>query len=241
MTVSIITCLKADDADLMVTYDSIRPQLGGGIKWVVKCSEQCTKEFLALIPPNKDIKVIVAPDSGLYDALNQALHHCATDFYCVLGAGDALVPTACTVFESDGLDQSTHVAFFYGVVLKSKNHVLIPNPQLMNIKMACPHPGSVLRTALSLEINGYDTSYKIASDYDHLCRYLQKYGDCKTSEETLVVFKGGGMSDERWFEGALEEELIRIRRYESNIFAVFGRLLSIISTQLSGLLALNFK
>lgn len=67
--------------------------------------------------------------------------------------------------------------------------------------------------------------YEIASDYDHLCRYTNAFRNCLVSRTVMTNFKGGGLSEIRSFEGALEEELIRMRIFKSKELAVRSRLL----------------
>jgi hypothetical protein len=239
--ISVITCVKEDDESIKATYASIFPQLDENIEWIIKYSHDCTTEFSEEMPAHPSIKKITQSDTSLYDGLNQALNHCSTEFYLVLGAGDTLFQNAWETLHLELNENPGFHAYFFGIFVESRGHTLTPEPTLMPTKMACPHPGALLRTDLSLAIGGFDRSYQIASDYDHLCRYLNKYQTYKTSKELITKFKGGGISETRWLEGALEEELIRIRQYGSNLFAVFGRLLAIVSPQIISLLSINFK
>jgi len=240
MKISVLTCVKSDTQDVIETWESIRPYINTDLNWIIKFGPECSDQFVKSIPNQQGIIKIQSPDRSLYDGLNQALEHCETDLYFVLGAGDRVSPSfSNAVLEIHENQESS--AYFFSCMLMKSNSVLQPAVEEINIRMACPHPGSILRTKLSKEINGYTTMYQIASDYDHLSRYLNSYQDVYQSTTVVSEFMGGGLSEHRAFEGMLEEELIRIRVFKSNPFAVYGRLFRIVANPISGLLSANFK
>ena len=91
--------------------------------------------------------------------------------------------------------------------------------------MGSPHPGTILRRLNSIELGGYDSCYKIASDYDHLSRYIQKYGTGKVGTEIIVKILAGGLSEKSNLVAYLEEELIRKRVWNSSDWNMYQRML----------------
>ena len=77
-----------------------------------------------------------------------------------------------------------------------------------------------------MELGGYDTRYKIASDYDHLSRYVLKFGAGKIGKEILVKILAGGISEKNNLEAYLEEELIRKRVWNSVDWLTYQRMLN---------------
>jgi len=240
MKVSVITCVKSDTEDLKDTWQSIRPFINGDLQWIVKFGSECSDQFIKSIPNQPEILKIKTPDKSLYDGLNQALQRCETELYFVLGAGDKVSENFRDAI-NEILSNPEYSAYFFACSLMKTNTILQPELNEINIRMACPHPGSILRTKISKEIDGYEATYQIASDYDHLCRYLSIYKDAYQSTTIISEFMGDGISEHRAFEGMLEEELIRIRIYKSNPFAVYGRLFRVVSTPIVSLLSANFK
>jgi hypothetical protein len=241
MKLSVITCVKNDTADLLLSLSSIYPFLNIDFFWFIKFSQDCSDVFINSIPENPYVVKIKTPDRSLYDGINQALVHCRSEYYFVLGAGDLLSPTnfpkaICEFNENDGLS-----AFFFSCFMQENSQTFKPHPENINTIMSCPHPGSILKTRNSLDLNGYSEKYDIAADYDHLCKYLIKHTDFYRSETILSEFMGGGISSLRRFEGVLEEELIRMRIHKSNEFAVYARLLEKITYPLSNLIRNNFQ
>lgn len=240
MKISVITCVKSDTQDLLDTWDSIRPFINTHLDWIVKFGPECSDQFVNSIPDQQEIIKIKSPDKSLYDGLNQALERCETNLYFVLGAGDRVSENFNdAVLEIETNQESS--AYFFSCRLMESDSVLQPAVEEINIRMACPHPSSILRTKLSKKIDGYLATYQIASDYDHLCRYLIAYQDVYQSDTIISEFMGGGLSEQRAFEGMLEEELIRIRVFKSNPFAVYGRLFRLIANPIVNLLSINFK
>jgi hypothetical protein len=241
MKLSVITCVKNDTTDLWLTLSSIYPFLNDDFSWIIKFSQDCTHAFINSLPENQYVLKIQSPDLSLYEGINQALENCNSEYYFVLGAGDLLSPTNFSKSISEFNDNYGISAFFFSCFMQENDQIFKPYPENINTMMSCPHPGSILKTRNSLELNGYSDKYDIASDYDHLCRYLNKHTDFYRSETILSEFMGGGISSLRRFEGVLEEELIRMRIQKSNHFAVYARLLDKISYPLSNLIRNNFK
>lgn len=240
--ITVITCVKEDTEDLWKTYESIKDLLCNKIHWIVKLSQYCSNNFYDKLTFHPNIIVEQANDVSIYDAINQALKVCSSEFYLVLGAGDRLIEGAFKqAIDNIQLNKNMD-SFFYACVMQSHNSKLfLPKPGEISQSMSCPHPGAILKTLFSKEIGYYSNKYEIAADYEHLSKYLQKYSHVYSSELAISEFMGGGMSEHRYLEGALEEELIRIRLFKSNEYAVQARVLHRFITPVANLLLSNFK
>jgi len=241
MLLSILTCVKSDTSDLAVTYESLLPFLCPEMGWIIKYSQHCSTAFVDSIPVNSYIKKIQSEDFGLYEGLNQALNVCESKYYAVLGAGDGLLQEGfwSGLSEMDAAPEMD--AYFFACKLNLSGRIFTPKVEDLTFRMSCPHPSSILKVHNSKEIGGFNTSYEIASDYDHICRYTNKFQNYKASSIVIALFKGGGISDVRTFEAALEEELIRIRIFKSHDLAVRGRLLANCAANISSVLAQSFR
>lgn len=242
MSLSILTCVKSDTDDLFETYESVIPYLSPSFVWIVKYGEQCSDGFIDRIPVNPYITKHKSLDGDFYEGLNQALGLCFTEFYLVLGAGDKILEEGFSLaskFISQNMDAD---AYFFSVrMLAANSAIFSPNLDRLAIAMSCPHPGAIFKTKLSKEINGYSGRYEIASDYDHICRYVKNFKNVIAKDFAISEFKGGGMSDIRSNEGFIEQELIRMRVHQSHAFSVYGRLLAAVTTPITQLLQSNFK
>lgn len=232
MTLSVLTCVLGEPESLTQTYDSLKPLLCNAFTWTLKFAANSSAEFINRFE-REYVKCHSAEDRSIYQAMNQGLEHMQADHYVVLGAGDEIIPAGLEVLQSALTASPDLSSAFAPIVWRDQGTVWQPVPAEIPVRMSCPHPGTVLRVDHSRALGGFDSSYRIAADYDHICRYVREHGVGPTLSTPLVRFAGGGMSEVRAFEGTLEEELIRMRVWKSHEFAVQSRLLRRIA-QLSG-------
>jgi hypothetical protein len=223
-TVSILTCVLGEQPEVFRTQDSLQSHLSPSFRWVIKFTEGVSDAFLARLA-RPYITCHRQLDRGLYDAMNQGLALLDTDYYFVLGAGDQLHAPGAQALLPLLASAQLEPAYFAALIHTAQRSVLMPAPEEIHSRMACPHPSSVLRVDNSRKIGGFDERYMIASDYDHLCRYVHQFGRGRTIAEPLVLYAGGGLSERRALEGMLEEELIRLRIWQSGDLVTQARLL----------------
>ena len=94
-TLSIFTCVIGEPLALSATAESIRPWLSKNLNWIIKFSAQTNVDFINRFSGDY-INSYQTVDHSLYDALNQCLQICESDYYMVLGAGDTLLPDGMT-------------------------------------------------------------------------------------------------------------------------------------------------
>ena len=222
---TVITCLKENDIRIYDTRDSLTSFLNHDISWLVKASQYCTSDFTATLADGPNVEVIKCEDSGIYDGLNQAIDHCKSPYYVVFGAGDKAHPQGFKKASDFVRSRPDLDAFFFGITL-SGGLCVTPNIDELPRRMSSPHPGCIIRTGISRDLGFYDRTYQIAADYDHVIRLVKHTRNFYQDPLPICSFLGGGISDQRWLEGFLEEELIRIRNYNSNYLAVMARMLS---------------
>ncbi len=211
---SIITALLDSNPSISITAKSLLPQLSGGVKWLIKNSSQNPSRELIALGDNPNVTLISSADSSLYMGLNQALKQCNSKYVQVIGAGDELLPNSISETLKDITSLGDIDSLFYAVRMEKSGVVLLPNPKELNCRMACPHPGALLKTDFVKTLGGFDEGFRIASDYDLICRYMKKYPRYAISARVAVSYMGGGISEVLAVEGFLEEELIRIRQWD---------------------------
>lgn len=225
MTLSVLTCVLGEPESLALTFESLKPWLGPAFTWTLKFSETAGDAFVRRFEA-PHVRILKSRDRSLYEALNQGLRALETTHYLVIGAGDTLLAPGVQALQAlppPGPDGPS--ARFAPVFITSTNTVMAPDPSALAQRMSCPHPGAILQTARSRALGGFDTRYEIASDYDHLSRYVRAFGPGEALRiPPLVRFAAGGMSERRSLEGYLEEELIRTRIWHSPGTAVLDRM-----------------
>jgi hypothetical protein len=213
MLISIITAVLGFDESLEKTADSL-PTDDPNFEWVIKTSfNHIDKKFSRLIDRG-NVKIVATSDNSLYQALNQALNVAKGRYFIVLGAGDRLREDAVPALVAGVQQGIVHSAsLFFSVFIESSGLPFLARPQLLYTGMTTPHPGAILVLDNVLAIGGFDERYKIASDYDLLCRYTKTFPKVIVSEKLIVDFKGGGLSERCSDEAKLEEVLVRHRLF----------------------------
>jgi hypothetical protein len=240
-TLSILTCIIGEPESLRSTAASIAPFLSKNVEWIIKFSDKSDKAFINSFT-GEFIKMYQEPDASLYDAMNQCLKFCESDYYMVLGAGDMLLPEAMTTIVENLKSESLGAASYHAPILfASTGAVVQPDPSSLKHFMSCSHPSSLLKVKNSLAINGFDLRYQIAADYDHMSRYSVAFGaGLALNIPPLVSFMGGGISDMRALEGWMEVNLIRIRVWGTSDIRIYGDILSESATTISNSIRQNF-
>jgi len=208
---AVITPLLNSNGIVRETYESLARQLSTSLCWFIKNSSVDSKNTLDFLKGREHILYVEQPDSSLYEAINQALALVDADFYVVLGAGDRLTANAHSVILGCIAQFGGNDAFFFAAKRYPIDLTFLPRPELLMAFMSTPHPGALLKVAHSLEIGGYDVGYKIAADYDHLCRYTKRFPMCGKNDFVLTDYLGGGISEGRHLEGFIEGSLVRLR------------------------------
>lgn len=123
------------------------------------------------------------PDQGIYDAWNKGLVKATGDWICFLGADDYFWDTC--VLEAIArqlveLPPEIRIAYGRIMVVDDEGTELYASGQpwsavghRFQALMCIPHPGTMHRASLFQRHGGFDSSFRIAGDYDLLLRELK--------------------------------------------------------------------
>ncbi len=219
--ISIITVCKNEAARIERTIRSVREQSYANIEHVIIDGQSTDGTLAVLRNFEQHCRVFSAPDDGLYDAMNKGLMHAQGDFILFLNAGDSLLHES--VVENSVrlmLNVSEPVDVFYGNVVmydaqKGSGRVWAPKQRsrLGLFKSCLPHPATFFSKE-AFEKNGlFDTSFKIAGDYEWFIRGMEKNGLRYFHIDALVtLFNKGGLSTHADFQQHHHMEKERIYR-----------------------------
>ena len=201
-SLTIVTGLLDGDPNLALSAESILPAVKAGkATWLIKNSSSSITGNLLDYLNISGVKIIAESDSSLYGALNQALKHIDDGYFMIIGAGDTL-STGAVDFIHATLDSNPNLdGFYFAIQMAKSGNILLPRPSELGHRMACPHPGAVLSISKVKTLGGFDERYQIAADYDLLCRYVAAFGASGWSDQVVVNYLGGGISDFRMIEG----------------------------------------
>lgn len=223
MTFSIIVvCLNAK-GKLRETIDSIRSQTEQDYEVIVKdggSTDESTVEYIdnelksLVLYHSHQFCFVQEKDTGIYDAMNQALSHVQGDYVFFLNCGDVFydknvlkrvrerIERLETMRRKPDTDlQETRRCIFYGDIYERLTDTLVQsNPMIddfacyrnLPCHQACFYDTGLFRT------RGFDTSYKVRADYEHfLWCYYKSHAKTVYIPITVARYEGGGFSESR--------------------------------------------
>ncbi len=163
-------------------------------------------------------------DEGIYHAMNKGTAAARGDYLLYLNAGDELHPG----FRPDDLfrdlgDRSP--AMIWGACIERYRGgqtiaVKTRSPRWAWYGMPALHP-AILFNRRALGDSPYDTSYRIAADYELVCRLLQAGDPVVMPGHTLAIYHHGGLSDTLGHLTRQEENRVRLKHF--NVAPAAGR------------------
>lgn len=154
----------------------------------------------------QEIKYISEPDRGIYDALNKGIGMVSGDIVGVLHSDDYfsdshVLSEVARIFSDPSVD------VVYGdldYVSKVDTSIIIRrwragdfNLKKLKYGWMPPHPAIFFRRGIFEKFGRYDTSYRIASDYDFVLKVFSSQGlGVKYIPRVLVKMRLGGISNQ---------------------------------------------
>ena len=149
--------------------------------------------------------LVSEPDGGIYDALNKGMARARGDVIGLLHSDDWLATPDVLAMVAQAFDQTSADAV-YGdlqyVSAADPDKVLRHwksgeySPRLLQRGWMPPHPALFIRRQIYEAYGGYDTSYRIAADYDAILRWFGS-GQMQVAyvPHVLVKMRAGGASN----------------------------------------------
>lgn len=208
MKISIITATYNSAATVRDTIDSVLRQAYSDYEYIIKDggSKDKTLEICKEYEPRFGgrMKIISAPDKGIYDAMNIGIEVAAGDVVGLLNSddfytsNDVLQVIADTFLKNDidavygdihfvkdgALDKQVR---YYSSALFKRGY--------MRLGFMPAHPSFYCKKACYEKYGYFDTSFKIAADFENLLRLIF-IGEIKTKyiKKDFVTMRTGGAS-----------------------------------------------
>lgn len=206
MKISVITTTYNSASTVQDTIESVGRQVFDGEVEYIIIDGGSTDATLDIVGqyPGLVTKVISEPDSGLYDAMNKGIRLATGDVVGILNSddfytSDDVLATIAGEFERKEVDA------VYGDV-----HFVRPDnldkcvryysssmfsPFFLRFGFMPAHPSFYVRRECYEQYGLYDTSYRIASDYDMMVRLFYKYKITYSYiKRDMVTMRTGGLS-----------------------------------------------
>jgi glycosyltransferase involved in cell wall biosynthesis len=200
---SVVTiCYNAKDY-IASTFESIRKQRSKSFEYVV-IDGGSNDGTLELINANQDIidYWCSEPDNGISDALNKGVAKSNGEYIVFLHADDYFFDELSTDRALRSLEKDTDLVAF-DIFFEAQDGRRRGSSRgfnfYTNLKMPFYHPGVLCRRSLFDRLEGFDSSFKIAMDYDFFLRAYAIKASYSIVPEVLTVFRNTGISSrEDW-------------------------------------------
>lgn len=162
-------------------------------------------------------------DKGIYDAMNKGLMQASGKWVNFMNAGDYFSDKHVVEnFISAVSKKKKHKIVYGNFIWKNgpiENFVIAKGTQQMHYTMPSSHQAFFMDTELHKK-NPYDTNYKIAADFDFLCRMKSKKIPFLKIPVTIAVYQGGGLSESMEDIKAIEfyEIFRKYNKYPKNLW-----------------------
>ena len=208
MKISIITATYNSGKTLRDTIESVLRQSYTDYEYIVKDggSKDDTLEIVKAYAPKfgDRLKVISEPDQGIYDAMNKGIQMATGDVIGILNSddfytsADALQVIADT-FANNDIDATYGDIHFVNDDDLSKcvryYSSAIFRRSFMRLGLMPAHPSFYCKKAVYEKYGTFDTSYKVAADFENLLRIIY-VGNIRTKyiPKDFVTMRTGGAS-----------------------------------------------
>ncbi len=220
MKVSVITAVRNRAATIAHTLRSVADQHFAAVEHVV-VDGASTDGTLDVVRRHKaTVGVLISErDAGVYDAFNKGLAAATGDLVGFLNAGDRYVDEHAierlvTAIEASGAD----AVFADVAIVDPETRAVRRRYRSLPFSVARlpygympAHPTLFVRRAVFERCGKFDSSYKIAGDFEFVARAFGRGGISHVYvPETLVHMEPGGLSDRGWkSKWAITKELRR--------------------------------
>lgn len=208
MKISIITATYNSGKTLRDTIESVLRQTYTNYEYIIKDggSKDDTLEICREYESHFEgrMKILSAPDKGIYDAMNIGIEAATGDVVGLLNSddyytSDDVLQTVADTFENKDIDavygdihfvrdeDLTKCVRYYSSALFKRKY--------MRLGFMPAHPSFYCKKAVYEKYGGFDTSYKIAADFENLLRIIY-LGKIKTIyiKKDFVTMRTGGAS-----------------------------------------------
>ncbi|WP_342068688.1 glycosyltransferase family 2 protein [Yoonia algicola] len=206
MKISVVTAVMNGRATLPAMLDSLSGQGHTDVEHIVQDGGS-VDGTLAYLQGHGHRNMVLesCPDTGIYDAINHGIRRTTGDVIGLLHADDQLVDADVLAWVADALADPA-IDGVYGdleyVARADPGRVIrhwkagAYSTALLRRGWMPPHPTLYLRREVFIRAGLYDTSFRIAGDYDGMLRFLTR-GQVRLAyiPKVMVRMKMGGVSN----------------------------------------------
>ena len=208
MKISIITATFNSGRTVRDTIESVLRQTYTDFEYIIKDggSKDDTLEIVKEYAPQfgDRLKIVSAPDKGIYDAMNTGLQMATGEVIGILNSddfytSDDALQTIAEAFAQNDIDATYGDIHFVndGELTKCVRYYssAVFRRWMMRFGMMPAHPSFYCKRSVYEQLGAFDTSYRIAADFENLLRLIY-VGNIKTKyiSKDFVTMRTGGAS-----------------------------------------------
>lgn len=201
--VTIITVCYNSEGTIADTINSVLSQSFENFEIIIIDGES-TDSTLKILSHFDDerISILSETDDGIYDAMNKGLAMANGDIISILNsddmfANDNVLSTVMNKFKTSNAD-----IIYAGISYINQNKVLkadwLPSDFIRGSYKKgfhTPHPGFFVKRKIYAAYGNFDTSMKVAADFDLMLRFMEnKNIRSERLDEIVVLMRTGGAS-----------------------------------------------
>ena len=208
MKISIITATYNSGKTVRDTLESVLRQTFSNYEYIIKDggSKDDTLEIVKNYAPKfgERLKVISEPDQGIYDAMNKGFQMATGDVIGILNSddfytSDDALQVIADAFANNDIDATYGDIHFVNEDDLSKRvryySSAVFRRSFMRFGLMPAHPSFYCKSDVYEKYGAFDTSYKVAADFENLLRIIY-VGNIKTKyiPKDFVTMRTGGAS-----------------------------------------------
>jgi len=226
--ISVVTVSRNCEETIEETILSVLNQTYKNVEYIIidGNSTDSTKSIISKYE-SRISKWVSERDLGIYNAMNKGASLASGTFIAFLNADDIYFPSTIQILvenyllnEFDYTFGPVNIEDMNRNVIKTSNPIPnIPSSFAKPILMPAPHLSVFTKKTLFDELNGFDESFLLSSDYDFLLRLIQKSTNIFYFSKPVGAFRLGGRSGS--FKTHIENFFVFRNHKFSKIFSFF--------------------
>jgi glycosyltransferase involved in cell wall biosynthesis len=216
--VSVITICYNNLADLQCTCESVdRQTVHPAEHWIINgSSEAGIADWLSQSPQPAYRKWINERDKGIADAFNKGIDKANGPITHLLNSGDTYASTDVLAAVTEIFEKNPAVQWISGNIqmMRAGSPVVVGKPfdktKLYRGMRSVSHPTWFVKKQVYDRVGLYNGEYKIAMDYDLMCRLADE--PYAYLDKVIAVFDDTGVSSTRYLDSLKENRKV----YESH-------------------------
>lgn len=196
----IVVCLNPGEK-LRETVNNLLGQTYDNMEIIVKDGGSTDGSAAGLPSGIPALKYIVQQDTGIYDAMNQAIMQAEGDYLMFINCGDALYAKDTLQKAAEAIEQTGRRQLYYGHTYCKSTGTIVRAAAVMN-KDVCYryipcHQACIFHRSL-FETRQYDTRYRIRADYAFFLEtVLGERIEPGYLDMPIASYEGDGFSESR--------------------------------------------